>query len=31
MKYFGVTDIMGRKVYEMSLDDALREYWHAMR
>jgi hypothetical protein len=31
MKYFGVTDIMGKKVYEMTLDDALREYWHAMR
>lgn len=31
IKYFGVTDIMGRKVYEMTLDEALREYWHAMR
>lgn len=31
MKYFGVGDFMGRKVYEMTLDDALREYWHAMR
>lgn len=31
IKYFGVADIMGKKIYEMTLDDALREYWHAMR
>lgn len=31
MNYFGVGDIMGRKIYEMSLDEALNEYWSAMR
>lgn len=31
MKYFGVTDIMGRKIYEMNLDEALKQYLHAMR
>jgi hypothetical protein len=31
MNYFGVQDIMGRKLYEMSLEDVLREYWEAMR
>jgi len=31
MNYFGVGDFMGKKMYEMNIDDALREYWEAMR
>lgn len=31
MNYFGVEDFMGKKLYEMSLEDALMEYWEAMR
>ena len=31
LKYFGVQDFMGKKVYEMDIDEALEHYWGAVK